>query len=665
MRLFPKGPPLKDPIEKRIAQIAKQDDHIEYRPTGGKPRRTWVDWFIGRPLASADAPHQTINKSVGLAVFASDALSSTAYATQEILVVLALASAAAFSISLPLSLAIVLLLGIVTLSYRQTIHAYPDGGGAYIVARENLGVLPSLLAGASLMVDYVLTVAVSSSAGVAQLTSAFPQLHGRQVEVALVLITLITLINLRGVRESGSLLAVPSFLFIALSVLTIGVGLFKALTHSLGTLAEPPPLEMIGAATGLTTFLVLRAFASGTTALTGIEAISNGVTAFKEPRSKNAGTTLVWMSIILGTLFLGITFLAHEIGAVPSEFETVVSQIARTVFEGRGWLYYSVVGATTLILALAANTAFAGFPRLGALIAEDGYLPRQLTFRGSRLVYSYGIIALAVMAGVLIVLFNARVTGLIPLYAIGVFLSFTLSQAGLARHWWRSGRQLAKGGHKAKAEDEIIPYDRHWAVKMVFNAFGSVCTFGVMVILMVTKFQEGAWIVVVALPVIMVLFQTVNDHYDDLARHLTLKRYKPPKSIRRQRVIVPISGVHRGTLAALNYAKSLSDDVVAVHVSTNPQKAEELMLKWQKWAEDVDLVILGSAYRLLYEPLLRYVKTVAAESAEDEVVTVVVPEFIPRIWWHGYLHARAANALRMRLLFTPKVVIVEVPYIID
>ncbi|MCW5878793.1 MAG: amino acid permease [Anaerolineales bacterium] len=297
------------------------------------------------------------------------------------------------------------------------------------------------------------------------------------------------------------------------------------------------------------------------------------------------------MSVILGTLFLGITFLAHEVGAVPSEFETVVSQIARTVFEGRGWLYYSVVGATTLILALAANTAFAGFPRLGALIAEDGYLPRQLTFRGSRLVYSYGIIALAVMAGVLIVLFNARVTGLIPLYAIGVFLSFTLSQAGLARHWWRSGRQLPKGRPRAKAKSQgrNPPYDRHWVVKMLFNAFGSVCTFGVMVILMVTKFQEGAWIVVVALPVIMVLFQTVNDHYDDLARHLTLRRYKPPKLIRRQKVVVPISGVHRGTLAALNYAKSLSDDVVAVHVSTNPQKAEELMLKWQKWAEDVDL----------------------------------------------------------------------------
>ncbi|MEX1247680.1 MAG: APC family permease [Anaerolineales bacterium] len=660
---------MKDASDKKLADIAKQDDHVEYKQVGARPKKTFVDWFIGRALPSADAPHQTIGKAVGLAVFASDALSSTAYATQEILVILALAGAGAFGLSIPLSIAIIALLVIVTLSYEQTIHAYPGGGGAYIVARDNLGELPALTAGASLLVDYVLTVAVSVSAGVAQLVSAFPVLLQIQVEIAVVMVFFIMLLNLRGVRESGAFIAIPSYFFIATLYLTVGMGFFKFLTGSLGGVVDPPALELIGPITGISWFLILRAFASGTAALTGIEAISNGVTAFKEPRSHNAGVTLLWMGAILSTLFFGVTFLGYQIGAVPSEFETVISQIGRTVFEGRGLAYLGVVGSTTVILILAANTAFAGFPRLSALIAEDGFLPRQLTFRGSRLVYSRGIALLAVVAAFLIVVFQARVTGLIPLYAIGVFLSFTLSQAGLARRWWKVGKIAKPASQRVKKngreKTETLPYDAKWRPKMVFNALGALSTFLVTMIFALTKFRDGAWIIIIILPLMVYFFVVINRHYKDLAERLSLQRYKRPKSIRRQRVIVPVSGVHRGTLAAVRYARSLSRNITAVHVATDADAGEKVLLKWQQWNKNVNLVILGSPFRLLYEPLLKYIKTEAADAGPDEVVTVVVPEFVPRVWWHGWLHARAAQLLRWRLLFTPKVVIVEVPYVVD
>ncbi|MEX2160631.1 MAG: APC family permease [Anaerolineales bacterium] len=660
---------MKDASDKKLADIAKRDDHIEYRQVGARPKQTFVAWLIGRALPSADAPHQTIGKAVGLAVFASDALSSTAYATQEILVILALAGTGAFGLSIPLSLAIIALLIIVTFSYEQTIHAYPSGGGAYIVARENLGELPALTAGASLLVDYVLTVAVSVSAGVAQLVSAFPSLLPIQVEVAVVMVFFIMLLNLRGVRESGTFIAIPSYFFIAMLFLTVGTGFFKFFTGSLGGVVDPPQLELIGPITGISWFLILKAFASGTAALTGIEAISNGVTAFKEPRSHNAGVTLLWMGAILSTLFFGVTFLSYQIGAVPSLFETVISQIGRTVFEGRGLAYLGVVASTTIILILAANTAFAGFPRLGALIAEDGFLPRQLTFRGSRLVYSRGIALLAVVAAILIVVFQARVTGLIPLYAIGVFLSFTLSQAGLARRWWKAGKSPKpspkRGQKQGKQSRETLSYDPKWLPKMVFNALGAVTTLFVTLIFAITKFSDGAWIIIIILPLLVYLFIVINRHYKDLADRLSLQKYKAPKAIRRQRVIVPVSGVHRGTLAAVRYARSISKNVTAVHVATDAEEGEKLLLKWQQWTENINLIILGSPYRLLYEPLFKYIKTVAAEAGQDEVVTVVVPEFVPRVWWHGWLHARAAQLLRWRLLFTPKVVIVEVPYVVD
>ncbi len=415
------------------------------RTTDYKPPHDLSHYLIGRPLATADAPHQTIGKAIGLAVFASDALSSTAYATQEILVILAAAGTMAFGYVFPISIAIVILLAIVSLSYEQTIHAYPDGGGAYIVSRDNLGELPALTAAAALLMDYILTVSVSISSGVAQIVSAYPDLFEYRVVIAVSCVIFVMLINLRGVKESGAAFAVPTYFFIIMMSLTVSVGIIRYFLGTLGVVVDPPSIEHVGKTVAVVTpFLLLHAFSSGTAALTGVEAISNGITAFKEPRSRNAGITLIWMAVILGTLFLGISFLTNTIGAVPSEEETVISQLARTVFNGRGFLYYALIAGTTVILIMAANTAFADFPRLSAMAAKDGFLPRQLTYRGSRLVYSYGIVTLAIIASLLIIAFQASVTRLIPLYAIGVFLSFTLSQAGMARRWWKIGH-LAQG----------------------------------------------------------------------------------------------------------------------------------------------------------------------------------------------------------------------------
>ncbi len=606
------------------------------------PEASWRHRFFGRPLATADAADEAIGKTVGLAVFASDALSSTAYATQEILIVLAAAGAAAFALALPISLAIVALLAIVTLSYQQTIHAYPGGGGAYVVARDNLGELPAQIAGAALLTDYILTVAVSVSSGVAQIASAFPFLLGHRVALAVCFVFLIGIINLRGVRESGAVFAVPSYFFIGMMALTVGLGLVQHFTGALGAVPDPPHLEP--ATHALTLFLLLHAFSNGTTALTGVEAISNGVTAFKEPRSRNAATTLLLMSGILATLFVSISYLAVHVGAIPSERETVISQLARTVFGGRGALYLATIGATTLILVMAANTAFNGFPRLGALQAADGYLPRQLSYRGSRLVFSRGIAALAVLASLLIAIFDASVTALIPLYAIGVFLSFTLSQAGMTRRWWRARK------------------DRGSTAKALFNGVGAVLTGAVMMVFAVTKFSEGAWFVVILIPALVALFFAIRRHYLELAAALSLDAYGAPARIQRHRVILPLSSVHRGTVAALRYARALSDDITAVHVSIDAESAERLRRKWGLWGNGVRLVILDSPYRMLLEPTLDYIRKVADHRQPNETITIVVPQFVPRRAWHHLLHAQTAVVLRLALLFRPGIVITNVPY---
>ena len=632
------------------------------RPTA-QPRRTWQTWLIGRPLPTADAPHQTIGRTIGLAVFASDALSSTAYATQEILVVLAAAGTIAFGYAFPIALAIVGLLTVVTISYQQTIHAYPGGGGAYIVARDNLGELPAQIAAAALLTDYILTVAVSVSSGVAQLVSAYPTILPYRAALAVGLVLVIMMVNLRGVRESGRAFALPTYFFLGLMFLTLGTGLVRYLLGSLGTVADPPPLHALEAVAAVTPFLILHAFSSGTTALTGVEAISNGIPAFKEPRSRNAGITLLWMSAILGVLFLGITFLAGQVGALPSEAETVVSQLVRTIFDGRGTLYLMAIAATTVILIMAANTSFADFPRLSALVAADGFLPRQLTYRGSRLVYSRGIAALAAVACLLIVLFNASVTALIPLYAIGVFLSFTLSQAGMARRWWKMGH-LAPG-QEVQERGSTLRFDARWQLKMLINGLGALFTAVVTLVFAATKFQEGAWVVVFSTPALVGVFFAIHRHYRELARNLSLEDYGGPPMGRRNRVILPISGVHRGTLAALRYARSLSDDVTAVHVTIDAAEAERVRGKWETWGEGVRLVILDSPYRLLLEPLLAYIEEILSRRQPNDTVTIVVPQFVPRRWWHNLLHTQTALLLRLALLFRPGLVITDVPYHVE
>jgi amino acid transporter len=624
------------------------------------PSRSWRTWLIGRPLPTADAPHQAIGKAVGLAVFASDNLSSTAYATQEILIILAAAGSAAFAYAFPISVAIIALLVIVTVSYEQTIHAYPGGGGAYIVARDNLGEIPAQVAGAALLTDYILTVSVSVASGVAQITSAFPALFEHRVALAVGFVVFVAFVNLRGVRESGIVFSVPTYFFVLMMFLTVGVGLARHLLGTLGGVVDPPPFEPPEHPRAVTLFLLLHAFSSGTTAVTGVEAISNGITAFREPRSHNAGITLIWMATILGTLFLGISFLAGPIGAVPSEQETVISQLARTAFGGRGALYLGAIAATAMILIMAANTAFADFPRLSAIQSADGFLPRQLTYRGSRLVYSRGIVLLAGLASGLIVVFQASVTALIPLYCIGVFLSFTLSQAGMARRWWKVGR-LAPG-QEVSERGSVLRHQRGWAVKMVLNGFGAALTAVVTVIFAVTKFHDGAWVVVLIIPTLVFLFLAIHRHYRDMAQRLSLEDFGVPPRVARHRVILPISGVHRGTVNALRYARCLSDDITAVYVCSDPEGAEAVKRKWGLWGSGIRLVILDSPYRLLLEPLLDYIREVADKRQPNEVLTIVVPQFVPRKTWHNLLHSQTAVLLRLALLFRPGVVIMNVPY---
>ncbi len=622
------------------------------------PERSWRHWLTGRPLASSEAPHQTISKKVGLAVFASDALSSTAYATDEILLVLATAGAAAYAFSLPIAIAIVILLVIVTVSYEQTIHAYPGGGGAYIVARDNFGESAAQVAGAALLTDYILTVAVSISSGVAQITSAFPTLLPYKVEIALAFIALMTVVNLRGVKESGLAFAVPTYIFLALTLITIGVGFFQYFTGTLGTISGVEPLHE--ATQGITAFLILRAFSSGCTALTGVEAISNGIMAFKEPRSHNAGITLIWMTSILSVMFFSMTFLARATGTVASETQTVFSQIASVIYGAGSLPYLALLGSTTLILVMAANTAYADFPRLAALAAGDGFLPKQLTYRGSRLVFSYGIIGLAAVASLLVIVFQATTTALIPLYAIGVFLSFTLSQSGMAVRWWRS-RKL-KAGETLPRVGSTLHHEPNWKIKMAINSAGAVISFLVMIIFAITKFQYGAWIIVLLIPTLVFIFFQIHNHYRTLAKKLSLDTFGAPTRVRRNRVLLPIGGVHRGTLHALNYARSLSNDVTAVHVALDQSEESKVRSKWETWGDGVRLVIIPSPYRALIEPMIQYIREVALQRQPGDMLTVVVPEFMPEKPWQNLLHMQTVFSLRIGLLGLRNIVIMEVPY---
>ncbi len=630
--------------------------------TEHSPKTSIQTWLIGRPLATKDAAEQTIGKIVGLAVFSSDAMSSVAYGPQELMLILAAAGAGAVQFALPIVIAIVGLLMILTFSYEQTIHAYPGGGGAYIVARDNLGELPAQAAGAALLTDYILTVAVSISSGVAQLVSAYPVLHDYRVWLSIAMILLIMTINLRGVKESGITFAIPTYFFLIMMFTTAIIGFIRYVGGDLGAVVNPPHMEM-NILQPISLFLILKAFANGTTSLTGVEAISNGITAFKEPRSKNAGTTLVLMAIIMGTLLLSITFLSVKIGAVPTEGETVISQLFRTIYNGRGLLYILSISSTTVILLMAANTAFADFPRLGALQAADGFLPRQLTFRGSRLVFSSGIVALAGFASLLVIVFQASVTKLIPLYAIGVFLSFTLSQTGMAHRWWKSGH--LKPDEERVEAGSIVRYNKGWIFKMFVNGLGAVCTLMVMIIFGVTKFHDGAWLIIILIPVLVAIFFAIHSHYKHVASRLSLENRQIKKHIKRNRVIMPISGVHSGTLAALEFASTLSEDVTVVHVSVDPIETAKVRAKWETWGDGYRLVVLNSPFRLFLEPLLEYIDKIAMIQLPNELITIVVPQFIPKHWWTNFLHMRTAETLRKALLHRKNIVITEVPYQVE
>jgi amino acid transporter len=662
--------------------------------------------LVGRAKKTEQAIHERLTKKTGLAVFASDALSSTAYASEEILLVLAVAYAAgqtnAFNYVVPITLVIAVVLTIVAISYRQTIHAYPSGGGAYIVAKDNLGTTPGLVAAAALLVDYILTVSVSISAGVAAITSAaqgtsFAWLDQHKVFLCLVLIAFIAVANLRGVRESGALFATPTYAFVVSFLFMIGYGIlhYFLYPHSVPPAAAAESLKM---AEGyqlqpLTLFLLLGAFSNGCVALTGIEAISNGIPAFKQPESRNAATTLTWMAVLLATMFIGTSLMAYFYHVHPHENETVISQFARIIFTGpMGWFYYVIQATTALILILAANTSFADFPRLSSLLARDRFMPRQFATRGDKLVFSNGIIILAVFSGILVTAFGGDTSRLIPLYAVGVFLSFTLSQAGMVRHWLKAGRLLKTArqgsannaepssaeGNKPDAHHAAAPSEKtqranqigltsewkeaaHWKKSIVVNALGAIATFIVLVVLVITKFRHGAWIVVVLIPLLVALFRSVHRHYVDVANQLTTQGLERLRPIRHE-VIVPISGIHRGVLKALEYAKAIAPEhVTAVYINLDYEATQKLRAKWSEWGEGVELVVIASPYRSLVGPLIRYVDR-RMTLHPDQMVTVVLPEFIPARWWQHLLHNQSSLMLKGALLFKPNVIVTSVPY---
>lgn len=622
--------------------------------------------MLGKALRTKESLHQTLSKKVGLAVFASDSLSSVAYAGGEILLILSVAGAAWYWTAIPITVAIAGLLIIVALSYRQTIYAYPNGGGAYIVSRDNFGITAAQVAGAALLIDYVLTVAVSIASGVDQLGSMFPSLLEFKIEIALLLILLITFVNLRGVKESGSVFAVPTYFFIFMMLLLIVYGLYKAFAGTLQPLLFVPGAED-HPASSLTTlalaFLMLRAFSSGTAALTGVEAIANGITAFKAPKSKNAAITLMWDASLLMIMFLGLGILGYLVHAQPSHQEVLISQVARAVY-GDGVMRFVTLLSATVILIMAANTSFADFPRLAALQAGDGFLPRQFTFRGSRLVFSWGIILLALFATLLILLFQGSVSRLIPLYAIGVFLCFTLSQAGMAKRWRRIGRMMREGTLTAEKEvrtpNGILHADKHWSGKLVLNLVGASITFVVMVIFLVTKFTGGAWLIVLLIPLLVYGFTRVHNHYVAVARilstegeHLTSKT-KPVKSI------LLVGDIHRETLKLINFAESLGIPWEAVHIGVNEEKEKLLRQRWEERVGVGKLTIVRSPYRSLTKPLRSFVLKELEKT--DGYIQVIMGELRTGNPATQMLHQNAHIIERLALSDLPRVVTTTVPF---
>jgi amino acid transporter len=603
---------------------------------------------IGRPLASEEEIGERLSKKKALAIFSSDAISSSAYATEEILRVLVLAgSGIALVFSLRIAIAISVLLAVVALSYRQVCRAYPSGGGAYSVSKENLGALASLVAAAALLIDYVMTVAVSSTSAVEQIYSVVPSLFPFRIEVAVIAIALITTANLRGLRESGNIFAIPTYLFLGLALTMVGLGVIRVITGQAVDVQQANAVQ--SGSEGLGIFLLLKAFASGSVALTGTEAIANGVPAFKPPESKNAGDTMIAMAILLAILFIGITFVSDAYGIEPTlkGGETVVALVAGTVFGHASPLFYLFQAATALILFLAANTSFNAFPRLAALLAIDGYMPRQFAFRGDRLAFSYGIILLAGVAAFLVWRFEGDTHGLIPLYSVGVFACFTLSQIGMVRHWNR---------HREKG----------WWYRAGINGLGALLTALVLVIVTSVKFVDGAYLVVILIPLLVAMMLFIHRQYTSSRRELAIRPgYVAQPSQREERVIIPIPGINRAVIQAVNVGRSIADDVVAVFITDEPEDAASVRARWEKMVPGVPLVVVESPYRALVGPLAAYLDVLDAAWPADKpapITFVVVPEYVARHWWERILYNQSVKRLRSALLGRPHTVVVNVPY---
>ncbi len=600
--------------------------------------------LVGSPLTTQQLTTERVNKVRALAAFSPDALSSIAYANQEIFLGLVVAGSAGLALSWPIGLAITGLLILVAISYFQTVHAYPSGGGSYIVARENLGTLPGLVAAAALMIDYVLTAAVSLTAGVAAIASAFPSLVPHRVFLALLGLLLITLLNLRGVRETGSVISIPVYLFLITYLPMLAYGVVRALIDGPGSFN----LAAIPLQQPLTALLILHTFSAGCTALTGIEAISNGVPDFRPPESKNAGITLIVMAALMAVLFAGSIGLTQYLAVVPGPQETILSALARRLL-GSGLAYLTIQVSTLLILVVAANTSFAGFPRLASILARDGFLPRQLSALGDRLSFNNGILVLTAATAALIIIFQGDSHSLIPLFAVGVFLAFTLSQVGMVVHW----SQERKG---------------NWWVKAAINGVGGLLTAMTLVIVGVSKFAEGAWISLLLIPLLVGIFLPVRAHYRDLARQLSLQGSTTSlQKFAPLRAVVPISGVHRGDVDAINFARSITKNVTAVYVELDPRAGSQVQQEWARWWPDVPLAIIPSPYRSIIGPLLDYLDLIDTRYNDGQASVVVLPEFVPAKWWQSLLHNQTAWLIKVALLYRRRRkgfqrVIIDVPY---
>ncbi len=629
--------------------------------------------LFGEPFPTRAERHERLDKLRALAIFASDPISSNAYATEAIMSVLILISVSALHLTLPIGLAVMTLVLLVVFSYTQTILHYPKGGGAYIVTKDNLGVTPSLFAAAALLIDYILTVSVSVSAGVRAITSALPALLPHSVGLALLAILLLTWINLRGVRERGTIFALPTYAFVGGILLVVIIGLVRLF----GLFGASPPLvtespHAVIEATGqvsqfLFLWLIVRAFAAGCTALTGIEAISDGVAAFKPPESKNAAQTMVAMGVIAMTLFAGITFVATHLNLIPFEEESILSQLTRSVtggIPGSGLIYAWVQFFTMMILILAANTGFQDFPRVSSFLAQDGFMPRWMQNRGDRLVYNYGVTVLAIIASVIVVVFQANEIRMLPLYALGVMLGFTLSQAGMVRLFGKISQ--LKPGETAQTGCTTIHYEWTAKWKRLLPAFGSMVTFIVLVALTLTKFTEGAWLVVLAIPLVVLMFRNIRHHYNTVANELSIRDFNPTNMRNIADVaIIPMGDVHRGTLRSIQYAKKFSNNVRAIVIVTSQDRRERIQRRWARFPDitrEIELVVIDYDYRDILTPLVDYINQVAIKEYPGMIITVVVPEFVTESLWKTLLHNQTANILRLRLRNSENVAVIDVPF---